>query len=76
MNAEEIQVGKWYRGKRFLSNPIYGSNDRIVVWISTDRKKIQYDSDTVHIGRHLPMITMEKFLKWAKQEAPKAEVTP
>jgi hypothetical protein len=39
-----------------------------------DRKlHVQYDSDTVRTGANYPFIPMERFLKWAKCEAPKED---
>lgn len=68
LTKENIQVGKTYRGKRFIKNSFDYTNDRYVVWISADKTKVQYDSDTVKTGRHYPTIEMDKFLKWVKME--------
>lgn len=69
LKQEDITVGKWYRGKNFKEG-IFGNtnNDRVVLWISPDRTEVQYDSDTVKPGQRRPTVTMEKFLRWAKEE--------
>lgn len=59
LTAEDIQVGKCYRGRGY---------DRFVLWISRDRKELQYDSDAVKDRDSYPRISMERFLKWAKCE--------
>lgn len=68
LTKEDIQVGKTYRGKRFLQSTWGSTNDRYIVYISQDKTRVQYDSDTVKNGRHYPTIDMDKFLKWAKME--------
>jgi hypothetical protein len=74
LKPEDIAYGKWYRGKRFREG-FFVNNDRVVVWISPDRKEVQYDSDTVKMGQRRPVISMEKFLKWAKEEVPQGNPT-
>lgn len=76
LKPEDITVGKWYRAKRFKEVGIFGNNnDRMVVWISPDRKEVQYDSDTVKMGQRRPIIPMEKFIKWVKEEIPAGNPT-
>jgi len=41
-------------------------NDRQIVWLGIDQ--VQYDSPTVKMGRKLPIVTIEKFLKWADKD--------
>jgi hypothetical protein len=67
LTAEDIKVGSTYRGKRFQQF-FSSTNDRVVVWMSSDRSEVQYDSDTVPIGRRLPRVSMEQFLRWVKCE--------
>jgi len=76
LKQEDIAVGKWYRAKRF-NEGIFGNinNDRVVLWISSDRKEVQYDSDTVKMGQRRPVVPMEKFLKWVKEEVPAGNPT-
>jgi hypothetical protein len=71
LTADDVKVGKTYRGKRFGGSATY-NNDRSVVYVSSER--VQYDSDTVKNGRHYPTVDMEKFLKWAKRELTKEEL--
>lgn len=71
LTAKDIVVGKTYRAKRFTeTHHILATlnNDRIVRWISPTKDKIQYDSDTVQMGRKLPIIPMVTFLKWVSHE--------
>lgn len=76
MKPEDIKVGTWYRGKRFKEG-VFGivNNDRGVIWISPNRKEVQYDGYTVKIGQRRPIISMEKFLKWVKEEIPEGNPT-
>lgn len=72
LTAEDIKVGHWYEAKRFrcLMNG-RPNNDRQIVWIGESyvgEKMVQYDSDTVKMGHHLPTIPMETFLKWVAKE--------
>lgn len=67
LNPEDIKVGKTYRAKRFKAGPFGGTNDRLVLWVSRDKTQVQYDSDTVTTGRHYPKVSMEAFIKWAKE---------
>ena len=66
MNPNEIQVGKEYRGKTPYT--------RYVLYISPDRTQVQYDSDSVGIGRSYPTVSMEKFARGAKEEVVTKEV--
>jgi hypothetical protein len=70
LTAEQIVVGRTYRAKRPTKNWISGQidNDRVVIWMDTERSIAQYDGPTVAIGRHYPKVDMEKFLKWASHE--------
>lgn len=68
LTKDDIQVGKTYRGKRFIKSGFGYTNDRYVVYISPNKTQVQYDSDTVKTGRHYPTIDMDKFLKWVKME--------
>ena len=67
LKPESIKVGKTYRGKVFREGG-FTNNDRTVLWISKDRKVLQYDSGTVGLGRHYPKVSMEQFIRWAKHE--------
>ena len=69
LTADAIQVGKSYRSKR--PQKVFGGvdyDDRLVLYVSPDREIVQYDSQTVRIGRHFPKVPMERFLKWASHE--------
>lgn len=80
MNENDIVVGKCYEAKRpALCGNIFESyvNDRQVIWISSDKSLVQYDSPSVKNGRNYPKVSMEKFLNWAARdvtaEIPKGE---
>jgi hypothetical protein len=60
-----LEVGKTYSAKK-PRKLIFGNDNRTIVWMSLDY--VQYDSDTVKLGRKLPTVTREQFLKWAKEE--------
>jgi len=65
LTKEDLKVGSTYRAKRYREC-LGKSNDRIIVWMND--RRVQYDSDTVKIGRHFPKIDIEMFLRWAKEE--------
>lgn len=70
MNPNDIQAGKEYKGKT--------PYPRYVLYVSPDRTQVQYDSESVGIGRSYPTLSMERFAKWAveeiKSEKPESEV--
>lgn len=43
----------------------YGA-DKLIVWISPDRSLVQYESTDVPFSSRLPVVTMDKFLNWAR----------
>ena len=65
LTKEDLKVGRIYRGKRFRQF-FGGNNDRRIVWMSDT--KVQYDSDTVKMGRRFPIVDIEVFLRWAKEK--------
>lgn len=69
MGAKDIKPGRTYRGKRFRQS-IFGTanNDRTVIWIDSLGWELQYDSDTVALGRNYPKVTVEAFARWAKAD--------
>lgn len=73
LTADDIQVGKTYRGKRRRAGFDYRTftdvyDDREVIWMSQNRMSVQYDNPFIADGRAYPTVSMEKFLKWAKEE--------
>ena len=72
LKAEDIKAGHLYRAKRFRKTPSGGNNDRVVLHITKpffgDPPQVQYDSHTVRDGLHYPMVSIEEFLKWAKED--------
>lgn len=73
----ELIVGHTYEAKRIkqvgLFFPLY--NDRQIVYINRATGMVQYDSPTVALGRKLPFVSIEQFLKWAKRDITD-EMTP
>lgn len=65
--AGDIVVGGVYRAKRFQRLAFGGSNDRVVLWISHAKGRVQYDSDTVGMGRLYPTVDLDAFLRWASR---------
>jgi hypothetical protein len=65
-SAQNIKVGRWYSAKRPKYMPFGGDDHRQVVHLGGDR--VQYDSDTVPVGRYRPTVTMESFLRWVKAD--------
>lgn len=70
---EKIEIGKFYRAKKPVKCLDGGFNDRVVLWMSKDGTKVQYDGYSVGTGRHYPTISLEMFLRWAGKEITKEE---
>jgi hypothetical protein len=68
LKASDIQPGKCFRAKR--PKVVFPDliDDRQIAWASGDLSLVQYDSPTVGIGRQLPIVGMDRFLKWAGKE--------
>lgn len=61
----DLIAGHVYRAKR--PRNCHGLvNDRMIVWAGSGR--VQFDSPSVSIGRHLPTVRAETFAKWAGQD--------
>ena len=73
MSELKIERGKYYRAKKPVRCLDGGFNDRVILWVSGDRQKVQYDSPTIGNGRHYPIVPIERFLKWAGKEITKEE---
>ena len=65
LRPEDIVVGGLYRAKRFKQGPFGGDNDRVVLWKDQLGVELQYDSDTVGLGRSYPKVSVEAFCRWA-----------
>jgi hypothetical protein len=71
MKIEDLKVGRVYRAKCPRAvHTLYGSyvNDRQILYISPFGENIQYDSPKIVFGSRYPVISTEKFLKWAGQD--------
>lgn len=71
MKIEDLKVGRVYRAKRpRVVHTLGGSyvNDRQILYISPFGDTIQYDTPKVGFGSRYPMISTEKFLKWAAKD--------
>ena len=72
MKIEDLKVGRVYRAKRpRVVHTLGGSyvNDRqILLYISPFGESIQYDSPSVTFKAKYPIISTEKFLKWAAKD--------
>ncbi len=73
LTEKDIHAGKYYRAKNPRRTLDGGYNDRRIIYVSRDRRHVQYDSYTVANGRNYPIILMEKFLSWAGKEITKEE---
>lgn len=73
----ELIANHTYEAKRpkavGLAHPL--ADDRMIVWVG--ELEVQYDSPSVRLGRRLPKVSKEAFLRWAKRditdEMPKGE---
>lgn len=72
LTADDIRSGRLYRGKKPKRAGIFSNewDDRVVLWISSDRTIVQYDSYAVRNGCKYPKSSMEKFLQWVDRELP------
>ena len=71
MKIEDLKVGRVYRAKRPRGvHRLDGSyvNDRQILYISPFGESIQYDSPSVTFKAKYPIISTEKFLKWADKD--------
>lgn len=71
MKIEDLKAGRVYRAKRpRVVHTLGGSyiNDRQILSISPFEDTIQYDSPKVGFGSRYPVISVEKFLKWAAKD--------
>ena len=71
MKIEDLKVGRVYRAKRPRGvHRLDGSyvNDREILYISPFGESIQYDSPSVTFKAKYPIISTEKFLKWADKD--------
>lgn len=71
MKIEDLKAGRVYRAKRpRVVHTLGGSyiNDRQILSISPFEDTIQYDSPKVGFGSKYPVISVEKFLKWAAKD--------
>lgn len=65
MSELELKSGRVYRAKKPRDARGF-FNDRQVVYIS--HFQVQYDSPSISMGRKLPMMDKEKFLKWIGED--------
>jgi hypothetical protein len=69
LTEKDIQVKRCYEAKRMsFVTPENLANDRQVLYINQSRTEVQYDSPTLKNGMHYPMVSMEKFVKWARRD--------
>lgn len=66
LTEKDLIVGHTYSAKK-PRRMLFGNDNRTIVW-SNGIDKVQYDSDTVGIGRRLPIVFTVQFLKWAKDD--------
>lgn len=70
LTAADIKVGRVYSARRPQRVGMFPSllNDRQVLWIGALGTELQYDSPTVAIGRRQPKVSVEAFLRWARED--------
>ena len=63
LRPQDIVTGSRYRARK-PRRDIWGSyDDRLVIWRGP--ASVQYDSQSVSIGRHYPTVNLYRFLMWA-----------
>ena len=67
LTVADLRVDATYKGKRS------GTADRVIVYLNPASGRVQYDSDSVGMGQQRPMVPIEDFLRWAKEEVPDAD---
>ena len=79
LTMENLEVGSWYRAKKIRKDFWGQPNDRQVLWLGKQMYQgkytdcVQYDSNTVKDGRRYPIVSVEAFLKWAKEKIVREE---
>ncbi len=68
VKREDLAVGKTFRAKRPKRTHSRELDDRTIIWM--DDLKVQYDGPEVRLGQLRPVVSTEKFLRWAGSEAP------
>ncbi|WP_315090329.1 hypothetical protein [Aggregatibacter segnis] len=72
LTVEDLKVGHVYSAKRQTTTGFFRYiNDRQILFIGyelIDGGYVQYDSPSVKNGSHYPKVSIEKFLKWAKED--------
>lgn len=63
LEIADLKVGHTYRAKRPKMTKFGEINDRIIVAMTAGQ--VQYDGSAVGLGRKYPLISVDKFLKWA-----------
>ena len=66
LTKEDLKEGSTYRAKRYKEMEFGWNNNRTILWIGEG--KVQYDSDIVKDGQNYPMVDIDRFLRWAKEE--------
>ncbi|MGV6989623.1 hypothetical protein ACWA5Z_12170 [Testudinibacter sp. P80/BLE/0925] len=68
LTVDDLIVGHIYSAKRKSVDPFGLVNDRQILYIEKVLGTVQYDSPTVARGRHYPKVSIDKFLRWAKED--------
>ena len=72
LTADCLKIGHTYQARRPTRCPrvmgIAMVNDRQIDWIDDRRTVVQYDSPSLQTGRQLPIVPVERFLKWASHD--------
>lgn len=69
LTAADIRSGRCYEARRTaFVGAANEANDRQVIFVNESRTEVQYDSPTVRDGVQYPILSMEKFVKWAKRD--------
>lgn len=72
----KLIVGHVYRAKHprgiGFHEPL--TNDRMIVWMDSFEREVQYDSPSVAFGRKFPKISVDTFRAWASRDVT-AEMT-
>lgn len=69
LTAADVKAGRCYEARRisFVGTSNL-ANDRQIIYIDPSKTEVQYDSPTVRDGANYPVLSMEKFLAWARRD--------
>ncbi|HHF6382291.1 hypothetical protein [Haemophilus influenzae] len=67
LTKNDLKIGRFYSAKQPQRFGFFRLlNDREIIWLSDTH--VKYDSPSVKFGAKYPIVTIERFLKWVKED--------